>query len=68
MPKSLASATALGALIGVALVWWTAPRTSSGVVFLIVACVILCNLLAGVGTWLAALFAKPHPGGTPRHE
>jgi hypothetical protein len=59
LPKSLLTATAVGILLGIALVWWAAPQTSSGAVFLIVACVLICNLLGAVVSALASWFAKP---------
>ena len=62
MPNTLAFATALGTLFGVAVVFWAAPHTSSGAVFLIVAGVMLCNLLAALGSWLASLLGGKATG------
>ena len=54
MIKGLAFSTALGLVIGFALVWWTAPNPS-GAVFVAVATTLVCNVAGGVISFLIGL-------------
>ena len=71
MPKSFMLATILGLLLGVALVGWADPQTSSGRVFLIVICALACNVIGAFYSLLASRFAKPGATaakGADRHD
>ena len=56
--KTYGFVTAVGLILGIAMVWWVEPETKAGAVFIVVATALVCFVASVVLTFIGGLFRK----------
>jgi predicted phage tail protein len=70
MIKNIGIASALGGLLGFALIWWAEPSNAGGIGWLILVPTLICAVLGGIVSLLFGKKKEPddkkHDNGTPK--
>jgi hypothetical protein len=56
--KSYAFATAIGLILGFAVVWWVRPDTNAGTVFIVFAATLFCSVVSVILNFIGRLLRK----------